>query len=70
MQVVRNLYQKILNQNYKDIKMKKFLIVLVALSFVVPAFAAKKVVKKHQKFTGTKISDDKLTKPAAPKKKK
>jgi hypothetical protein len=50
--------------------MKKLLIALVALSFVVPAFAAKKVVKKHKMFTGTKISSDKPTKPAAPKKKK
>lgn len=60
----------VINQNSKDIKMKKLLIALVALSFVVPAFAAKKVVKKHKMFTGTKISSDKPTKPAAPKKKK
>ena len=56
--------------------MKKLLAVLIALTLTSPAFAvekktapAKKVVKKHQKFDGTKIADDKPTKPVAKKKK-
>ena len=52
------------------IKMKKLLVILIALAFVSPAYAAKKPVKKHQKFEGTKIADDKPTKPKAPVKKK
>lgn len=50
--------------------MKKLLVILIALAFVSPAYAAKKPVKKHQKFEGTKIADDKPTKPKAPVKKK
>ena len=68
---VRKLFQLAINQNYKDIKMKKLLAVLVALSLVSPVYAVtKKPVKKHQKFDGTKIADDKPTKPKAPTKKK
>ena len=55
--------------------MKNILTVLVALAFVLPAYAAKKPlpaksVKKHQRFDGTKVADDKPTKPVAPTKKK
>ena len=55
--------------------MKNILTVLVALAFVLPAYAAKKPaqakpVNKHQRFDGTKIADDKPTKPVAPTKKK
>jgi hypothetical protein len=54
--------------------MKKLLAVLIALAVASPAFAAdkksapaKKEVKKHKKFEGTKVADDK---PTAPVKKK
>lgn len=58
--------------------MKKLIALLIAAAFVMPAFAAaekkpgavKKVAKKHQKFEGSKVADDKPTKPAAPAKKK
>ena len=70
MLLARKLFQLVINQNYKDIKMKKLLVILIALAFVSPAYAAKKPVKKHQKFEGTKIADDKPTKPKAPVKKK
>jgi Ni/Co efflux regulator RcnB len=57
--------------------MKKLLAVLIATTFAMSSFAAdkksapvKKVAKKHQRFDGTKVADDKGTKPAAPKKKK
>jgi hypothetical protein len=56
--------------------MKKIIAVLIALAFVTPAFAAdkkpvpkkaEKIVKKHQKFDGSKVADDKPTKPAKKK---
>ena len=59
--------------------MKKIIAVLIALAFVTPAFAAdkksapkksEKVQKKHQRFDGSKVADDKGTKPVAPAKKK
>ena len=50
--------------------MKKLLAILVALTLVSPVYAAKKPVKKHQKFEGTKISTDKPTKPTKPTLKK
>lgn len=62
--------------------MKKLLAILIATAFVMPAFAAekksapkkveKKEIKKHKKFEGSKVADDKPTPPAkkeAPKKK-
>lgn len=61
-----------LNQNYKDIIMKKLLAVLLISVFASSAMAAKPApkkpeVKKHQKFDGSKIADDKPTKPAKKK---
>ena len=55
--------------------MKKLLAVLLVTVFASTAMAAKPVpkkpvVKKHQRFDGTKVADDKGTKPVAPKKKK
>jgi hypothetical protein len=54
--------------------MKHVLAILVALAVAGPAFAAdkktepaKKEVKKHKKFEGSKVADDK---PKAPAKKK
>jgi len=56
--------------------MKKIIAVLIALAFVTPAFAAdkksapkkiEKVQKKHQRFDGSKVADDKPTKPAKKK---
>jgi len=49
--------------------MKKLLAVLLIALFASTAMAAKPVpkkpaVKKHQRFDGSKISDDKPTKPA------
>jgi Ni/Co efflux regulator RcnB len=59
--------------------MKKLLTVLIALAVVgttLTAVAAdkkpvatKKIAKKHQKFDGSKVADDKPTKPVAKKKK-
>jgi len=56
--------------------MKKILAVLIALTLASPTFAVekkpvptKKVIKKHQRFNGTKIADDKPTKPTLKKKK-
>ena len=50
--------------------MKKLLAVLIALAVASSAFAvnkkpapAKNEVKKHKKFEGTKVADDKPTKP-------
>jgi hypothetical protein len=55
--------------------MKQLLAVLIALAVAGSAFAAdtkpapaKKEVKKHKKFEGTKVADDKPTKPVAKKK--
>ena len=60
--------------------MKKLLTVLIALAVVGTSLTAvaadkkpvatKKVAKKHQRFDGSKVADDKGTKPAAPAKKK
>jgi hypothetical protein len=56
--------------------MKKLLSVLLVALFVTSTLATatpvaiKKVVKKHQRFDGTKVADDKGTKPVAPAKKK
>ena len=51
--------------------MKKLLVVLIALAVASPAFAVvKKEIKKHKKFDGSKVADDKGTKPVAPAKKK
>ena len=56
--------------------MKKLLTILIVAIFATSAMAAtkpvatKKVVKKHQRFDGTKVADDKPTKPVAPTKKK
>ena len=56
--------------------MKKLLAILIASAFTMSAFAAdkrpalkkvEKVVKKHQKFDGSKVADDKPTKPAKKK---
>jgi hypothetical protein len=56
--------------------MKKIIAVLIALAFVTPAFAAdkkpapkkvEKIVKKHQRFDGSKVADDKPTKPVKKK---
>jgi len=48
--------------------MKKLLAVLIALSVAGPVFAVdkkptptKKIVKKHQRFDGSKVADDKPT---------
>lgn len=54
--------------------MKKLLAILIALTVAGSVFAETKpapkktVIKKHQKFEGTKIADDKPTKPVAKKK--
>jgi len=55
--------------------MKKLLTVLILAAFAgsvsTPVYAnsaPKKVVKKHKKFDGTKVADDKPTKPVAKKK--
>lgn len=58
--------------------MKKLLSVLLAISVLGTTVAyaetkpipTKKVVKKHKKFNGTKVADDKGTKPKTPVKKK
>jgi hypothetical protein len=51
--------------------MKKLLVGLIALAVASPAFAiVKKEVKKHKKFEGSKVADDKPVKPTAPVKKK
>jgi len=53
--------------------MKKLLAVLIALTVAGSVLAAdkpvpqKKIVKKHQKFDGTKVADDKPTKPVKKK---
>jgi hypothetical protein len=57
--------------------MKKLIALLIASAFIMPAYAAdkkpapkkveKKEVKKHKKFEGSKVADDK---PKAPAKKK
>jgi hypothetical protein len=56
--------------------MKKIIVALIALIFVTPAFAAdkkpaskkvEKIVKKHQKFNGSKVADDKPIKPVKKK---
>ena len=54
--------------------MKKLLAVLLVTAFASSAIAAtpvpkKPVIKKHQRFDGTKVADDKPTKPVAKKKK-
>ena len=54
--------------------MKKILAVLLVVVFASSAIAAKPVpkkpvIKKHQRFDGTKVADDKPTKPLAKKKK-
>jgi len=56
--------------------MKKLLSILLVAGLSSTAFAVEKKpatkpeVKKHQRFDGTKVADDKGTKPAAPAKKK
>ena len=57
--------------------MKKLLAVLIVTAFTMPSFAADKkpvlvktakVQKKHQRFDGTKVADDKPSKSVAKKK--
>jgi len=57
--------------------MKKLVTLLIMAALATTTYAStikpvptKKVAKKHQKFDGTKIADDKPTKPVAPVKKK
>ena len=62
--------------------MKKLVAILIATVLATSAYAntksnvtnkpvpTKKIAKKHQKFDGSKIADDKPTKPKAPAKKK
>ena len=56
--------------------MKKLVALLIMATLATTTYAGvkpvptKKIAKKHQKFDGTKIADDKPTKPTAPIKKK